>query len=91
MPSTTFFSRSTFSYIVDCYLILAAPAFAGVGLIRSIVTSILPLVGNPFFTNLGPRNATLILALLAVVQILTPLAAMRYGENLRSRSRFSLK
>lgn len=82
---------STFSYIVDTYLTRAAPAFAAVGLLRSVVTSVLPLCGTQFFENLGPRNATLILALLALVQICTPVLAVRYGERLRRRSKFALK
>lgn len=82
---------ASMSFIVDTYLTRAAPAFAAVGLIRSIVTAVLPLVGTQMFHNLNPRNATLILALLACLQIATPLAAIKYGEKLRHRSRFALK
>ncbi|CAO1631017.1 unnamed protein product [Parajaminaea phylloscopi] len=82
---------ATMAYVVDTYNTRAAPAFAAVGLIRSIVTSVLPLVGTQFFKNVNPRNTCLILGILALLQIATPLAAMKYGSRLRDRSRFALK
>lgn len=82
---------ATFSFLVDTFMYRAAPAFAAVGLIRSVVTAVLPLCGTQMFENLNPRNASLILALLACVQVATPLLAIRYGERLRMKSRFALK
>lgn len=82
---------ASMAYVVDTYNMRAAPAFAAVGLIRSIVTSVLPLVGTQFFQNLNPRNACLILGILACLQIATPLAAIKYGEWLRHRSKFGSK
>lgn len=82
---------STFSYMVDTFMLRAAPAFAAVGFVRSIVTSVLPLVGSLFFKNLQPRNATLILACISVLEIAIPLAAMKWGPALRSRSKYAMQ
>ena len=63
---------STFAYVVDTYLARSSPAFAAIGLIRSIAIGVFPLFGAQFYLNLKPRNATLILALIAVVEIIIP-------------------
>lgn len=81
---------ATFSYIVDTFAFRAAPAFAALGLIRSIVTGVLPLCGTQFYTNVGPRQATLILACIALLEIGIPVAAMKFGPTLRGKSKFAM-
>ncbi|CAO1639606.1 unnamed protein product [Sympodiomycopsis kandeliae] len=80
---------STFGYLIDAYASRAAPAFAATGLIRSVVTGVLPLCGSQFFLDLNPRNATLILACIALAEVAIPVAAWKYGPTLRTKSKFS--
>ncbi|CAO1624946.1 unnamed protein product [Sympodiomycopsis kandeliae] len=80
---------STFSYMVDTFTSRAAPAFAAVGFIRSIITGVLPLCGTQFFQDLNPRNATLILACISLLEVAIPLAAMKWGPALRAKSKFA--
>jgi MFS family permease len=47
---------ATFSYIVDTYAMKAAPAFAAVGLIRSVITGVLPLCGTQFYVSISGRG-----------------------------------
>ena len=82
---------STFAYLVDTYLHRSPPAYAAVGLIRSTITAILPVAGVPLYRRLSPQNATLILAVVGVLELLIPVAAMRYGLVLRQRSRLAVK
>lgn len=81
----------TFAYVVDTYMMQSAPAFAAIGLIRSIVTGVLPLCGGYFYQNLNPRNATLILACIALAEIAIPVCAMKWGQTIRNRSTFAMK
>lgn len=81
---------STFAYVVDTYGSRAAPAFAAIGLIRSIITGFLPLFGTRFYQDFGPRNATLILAVIAVIEVAIPACAKRWGVSLRRQSAFAV-
>ncbi|CAO1623633.1 unnamed protein product [Parajaminaea phylloscopi] len=81
----------TFAYVVDTYMLQSAPAFAAIGLIRSIVTGVLPLCGGYFYKNLNPRNATLILACIALAEVAIPLCAMKWGKSIRHKSHFAMK
>lgn len=82
---------STFAYMVDTFMLRAAPAFAAVGVIRSIITGVLPLVGGFMFDNLKPRNAFLILACISLLEVAIPLAAMKFGPALRAKSKYAMK
>lgn len=81
----------TFAYVVDTYMLQSAPAFAAIGFIRSVVTAVLPLCGGYFYKNLNPRNATLVLACIALAEVAIPLCAIKWGRALRHRSHFAMK
>lgn len=82
---------STFAYMVDTFMLRAAPAFAAVGFVRSIVTAVLVYGGTQFFQNLNPRNATLVLACISLLEIGIPIAAMKFGPALRAKSKYAMQ
>lgn len=81
----------TFGYTVDTYGPKCGAAFAAEGLIRSCITSVLPLFGDKMFRNLGPRYATLILALISLAEIAIPVVALVYGSKIRGWSSLAVK
>ncbi|EWC46378.1 hypothetical protein DRE_04321 [Drechslerella stenobrocha 248] len=80
---------SVFAFLVDCYPLYAASAMAANSFTRSCFAAGFPLFSTQMYHTLGNQNATLILALLAVVMAPFPYIFFKHGEKLRKYSRYA--
>ncbi|SCU93471.1 LADA_0G03268g1_1 [Lachancea dasiensis] len=78
-----------FNYLIDSYLFLAASAIAGNTFMRSAFGASFPLFAGFMFENMGVNWAGLLLGLFALAMIPVPLLLMKYGKQLRQRSKFA--
>lgn len=76
----------TLTYTEDAYKIYSASALAGIGLVRNLAGAVFPLLGRRLFLKEGTKNASLILAAMAVVLVPIPYVLQRFGKVLRRRS-----
>jgi hypothetical protein len=76
----------TLTYTEDAYKTYSASALAGIGLIRNLAGAAFPLLGRRMFINEGTKNATIILAAMAMVLVPIPYVLAKYGRTLRRRS-----
>ncbi|KDN43114.1 MFS general substrate transporter [Tilletiaria anomala UBC 951] len=83
--------NSTFLYLVDTFGIRSGSAVAAVGLVRCVATSAFPLFSTQFYRNVGPQNATIILACVCVAMTAIPPIAYKYGVVLRGMSKYAIK
>ncbi|KAF4550842.1 MFS-type transporter-like protein 36 [Elsinoe fawcettii] len=77
------------NFLIDTYTIYAASAVSANTFLRSILAAALPLVARPMFHNLGVGPAMSILGGIATLAIPVPFLFMRYGKELRKRSKFA--
>lgn len=77
------------NYIIDAYLVFAASAMAANAVLRSAFGAAFPLFASFMFHNMGTNWAGLLLGLFAVALILCPLAFMKWGKQLRQKSKFA--
>ena len=77
------------NYIIDTYLFLAASALAGNTFLRSIFGGVFPLFATFMFTKMGTNWAGLLLGLFSVLLILCPLSFMKWGKQLRQKSKYA--
>ncbi|EMD69105.1 hypothetical protein GGP41_004878 [Bipolaris sorokiniana] len=76
----------TLTYTEDAYKTYSASALAGIGLIRNLAGAGFPLVGRHLFLNIGTRNATLVLTVIAICLAPIPFVLEVRGASLRKRS-----
>lgn len=76
------------NYLADTYGPFAASAMAGNTFLRSLLACGLPLAARPLFINLGVGPASSLLGGISCVAIPIPLIFMKYGRQLRNRSKF---
>ncbi|PNS17171.1 hypothetical protein CAC42_7225 [Sphaceloma murrayae] len=77
------------NFLIDTYTVYAASAVSANTFLRSIIAAALPLVARPMFRNLGVGPAMSVLGGIATLAIPVPFLFMRYGRDLRKRSRFA--
>ena len=77
-------------YIIDIYLPVSASAIAANTFIRSAVAAGLPLAAPSMYDTLGTAWATSLLGFLTLLLIPAPFLFYRYGEHLRSSSKFAV-
>ncbi|KAF2131026.1 MFS general substrate transporter [Dothidotthia symphoricarpi CBS 119687] len=84
----SFYTLITMSltYTTDAYKTYSASALAGIGLIRNLAGAAFPLVGRSLFLRVGSRNASLVLAAIAVLLAPIPFVLEKRGASLRKRS-----
>jgi MFS transporter, DHA1 family, multidrug resistance protein len=78
-------------YIIDIYLPTSASALAANTAIRSAVAAGLPLAAPKMYENLETAWATSLLGFLTLILIPAPFLFHRYGDHLRTTSRFAVK
>lgn len=78
-------------YIIDIYLPLSASAIAANTAIRSAFAAGLPLAAPKMYESLGTSWATSLLGFLTLLLIPAPFLFYRYGEHIRSTSKFAVK
>lgn len=80
---------ATMNYLVDAYLRYAASALAANAVLRSLFGAIFPLFTVQMFHGLGNNWALTLLAFLSLILTPIPFVFMRYGEIIRSHSKFA--
>ena len=73
-------------YLTDAYTTYASSALSGLAAMRAVVSGILPLVAGDIFETLGNNKGGTLLASLATVFAIGPIAFYFFGEKLRARS-----
>lgn len=76
------------NYLVDAYEIFSASALAAASTSRSMLAVALPFATQPMYTRLGIPWACSLLGFLGVALGIIPFMFLRYGETIRSRSKF---
>lgn len=76
------------NYLVDAYHEFAASAMAAASCCRSVFGAVLPLAAAPMFSRLGISWGCSLLGFLSLFMCLIPFVFIRYGDNIRSRSKF---
>lgn len=78
------------AYLLDVYHINASSAIAALVCVRSTFGAAFPSFSLPMYKALGTAWATTLLGLLCVILAPCPWIFMKYGMNIRSRSRYSI-
>ncbi|CAH2352205.1 probable drug/proton antiporter Yhk8p [[Candida] railenensis] len=78
-----------FGYTVDAYRLYTASAMATNSFTRSIMSGVFPLFALQMYEGLGVHWATTLLACFACVLIPIPFLFYKYGESLRSKSKYT--
>lgn len=81
--------NSIFAYTVEAYRLYAASAMATNSFTRSFMSCIFPLFGLQMYERLGIQWATTLLALITCLLIPIPFLFFKYGEYLRSKSKYT--
>ncbi|KAG5418218.1 hypothetical protein I9W82_003745 [Candida metapsilosis] len=81
----------TMTYLIDCYLPVAATALAGLTFIRSGFGAAFPLFTTQMFNNLTIKWASTLLGCVGVLMIPVPFFFAKYGVYVRSKSKEALK
>ncbi|KAK5133776.1 hypothetical protein LTR08_007426 [Meristemomyces frigidus] len=76
-------------YLVDVYLYDANSALAANAFVRSFVAAAFPLFSTAMYTKLGVQWATSLLAFLCLALVPAPILLYKYGQKIRSWSRFA--
>jgi hypothetical protein len=76
------------NYLVDAYEVFAASAMAAASLSRSSFGAVLPFATRPLYNALGVAWATSLLGFLAVALCVVPFAFLKWGGQMRARSKF---
>ncbi|KAJ6133773.1 hypothetical protein N7523_000095 [Penicillium sp. IBT 18751x] len=76
------------NYLVDAYHEYAASAMAAASCCRSVFGAVLPLAAAPMFNRLGIAWGCSLLGFLSLLMTLIPFVFIRYGDLIRSRSKF---
>lgn len=79
-----------YQYIIDCYETFAASALASLTLLRYVASGGMAVVGVPFYENMGVQYTLTILACLSVPLVPVPYIFYRYGEWIRSKSKYAI-
>lgn len=77
-------------YIIDIYLPVSASAIAANTAVRSAAAAGLPLAAPKMYEALGTPWATSLLGFLTLLLIPAPFLFYRYGDHLRSTSKFAI-
>lgn len=83
--------QNCLNYLVDTYGIYAASASSANTILRSILAACLPFAIEPMFDHLGSAKATSILGAFAGAFIPLPIIFIKFGPELRRRSRLTPK
>ncbi|VEU24283.1 DEKNAAC105562 [Brettanomyces naardenensis] len=78
------------NYIVDSYLVFSASAMAANTFLRSSFGGAFPLFAEFMFLNMGTNWAGLLLGLFAIFLVIFPILFMKYGKQIRNKSKFAI-
>jgi len=77
------------NFLVDTYRLYAASATSANTFLRSFMACGMPLVAKPMFNRLGVGPAMSLLGGVATLMIPVPFLFMKYGLELRKKSKFA--
>ena len=80
---------TSFNYLIDAYLLLAASAIAGNTFLRSGFGAVFPLFAGYMFKGIGVNWSGLLLGLFSAVLIPVPFLFFKYGKWLRQKSAYA--
>ncbi|KAF8578166.1 MFS general substrate transporter [Ramaria rubella] len=80
---------SLINYTIDAYLSMSASALAVMTVVRSMAGAGFPLFAIQMYNKLNPRWASTLLGLIALLMMPIPFILLRYGPELRRRSRYA--
>lgn len=78
------------NYIIECYLLVAASAVAANTFLRSAFGAVFPLFAGYMFRGMGTGWAGLLLGLFAVAMIPVPFFFLKFGAQIRRKSKYGL-
>jgi hypothetical protein len=78
-------------YLVDAYTVFAAGATAGNLMVRSIISTVLPLAAEPLYHSVGYEWGNSIFTLIAMAFLPVPFLLVRYGRYLRTHPQFQVE
>lgn len=81
---------AVFSYLADVYERYASSALAAQSFLRNTFAATFPLFSQQMYGNLTPKYASTVLAAIACVLGIVPFILLKYGEQIRSRSRAAM-
>lgn len=81
---------ATFNYLADTYHIYASSALAAQSFCRNVIGGAFPLLTGILFTNLGLRNAGILLGSIALFLSAVPWVLVFFGEKIRAKSSFAI-
>jgi MFS family permease len=76
------------NYLIDAYSKHAASALGAVGVLENMTIAFLPLATPAMYTRLGFHWASALLAFISLAIVIAPLAMLKWGKQIRSRSPF---
>jgi len=76
------------NYLTDAYTLYAASAMAVASTSRSLFGAVLPFAARPMYQNLGIAWACSLLGFIAVVMCAIPFVFIKFGDRIRSKSKF---
>ncbi|KAL8677047.1 MAG: hypothetical protein Q9186_006494 [Xanthomendoza sp. 1 TL-2023] len=76
-------------YLIDTYTTYAASALVPCGVLRNVLSAVLPLFGREMFEALGANVASSILAAAATVFCVVPWVFWKYGKKIRESSPYA--
>ncbi|KFA69012.1 hypothetical protein S40285_09004 [Stachybotrys chlorohalonatus IBT 40285] len=79
------------AYVLDIYTVNANSAIAGTVIVRSILGGFLPLVAVPMYGQLGARNASIVVGVVATAFWVVPLLLYFQGARVRSWSKYVVR
>lgn len=78
------------TYLIDAWPLYAASSTAASTVLRSLFGAILPLAGQKMYAKLGLGWGNSLLGFVAVAMVPVPFVFIKYGERIRTSSRFAL-
>ncbi|KAL0571990.1 hypothetical protein V5O48_009970 [Marasmius crinis-equi] len=80
---------SLINYVIDTYLRYAASALSINTVVRSVFGAAFPLFAQQMYEGLGSQWASSLLGFVALAMVPMPFIFIKYGAQLRARSRYS--
>jgi uncharacterized membrane protein len=87
--ATNEFDTVLAGYLADSYTAYVASAFTSLAFLRAFLSAAFPLFTEQLFGGLGNNFAGSILAGIATLFCIVPVLLVKYGKELRGRSRFA--
>jgi hypothetical protein len=75
-------------YLADSYTNFASSVYASLMLLRSILSTVFPLLAHKMYTSLGAKYSSNVLAGIATITCVSPIILIKYGVQIWQASEF---